>query len=1504
MKTFLAALLVILTLRPAFSQQKIGTFQSITATQAIGDKVFFAASNEQYGSELFVSEASSGKFSLVKDINPGRNASPANFTVLNNELFFTAYSSSGSGVWKTDGTPEGTQLVYGVANTDPGNLTAFKGKLYFTTSTGAIMRTDGSPGSTEVFYQADFTWGRIMTFQKTNDYLYFTANGQTIFRDDGSSRFEFIGPLSWESVSFEKLIALENHLVVIKTATYQDVIRIYAITHDALSADPEGEWTLIKKLDAPVYGSQELDNYTHVSGKVFFSFRTYYDDVPPADELWICDGTEEGTKMVKSFPWDPHYYQSEAGMFFNFNEKLFFRGGNSTANALWTSDGTAEGTVKLHDVIIRPPYNDDRLPVAIADDKFYFSGSEQYNAQLWSSDGTTAGTQAMLDVEDDAGNEPHDITIANDAVFFVTSAQFSAALWSTYPAPDIAVTTTWNSPLQSGSTIIFSNEVAKGACATRELNILNKGHDALYLGNIQVTGRDFYLEQQPVGETIAPGETITLQVVFNPVGEGTSRGTLSITSNDADEAHFVIRLKGTVSETATPDLCAFASNDYVKMLEPLAGTSLITLSGAAITEGQPAGTFIGTLSFPQTATFTLTAGEGDNDNPDFYIEGNALKSNTTFIFNLKSVYSLRVKATSQDTVVESSLRIHILNASHVFSGGQCRMTFEQMSFSYTSLEVNAQGHLFAGTSNGRILRSTDAGLHWDVVYTGPAYWGGLSGITFIGDTGFVRSSGGILKSEDGGETWFRLYLSLNGEYYSSPFASFFLTGEQGYAGTTEGEIFFTNDGGRTWETRLAESWNEFRHLFFVSENKGYAVADYGDLLQTVDGGRTWLSIDLSDLGWNPQVQDLWFVDENKGFLLTYNGLYSTADGGQTWVSVSDVQNVRKIKFYDAQTGYLYGANGVFYKTSNGGTTWESFIPGVSPFEVVGVAQTSGKMFIANKDYYYSYESARSFAVSSDEGATWSTLNYYPYDDMYQIRFSDSQKGIVIGEYGLYRTTDNGLTWNQITMDIGSVADLYFINEDTIIFLSGGDLYKSTDGGATTKKVLTTEQNDPYLPAGTLYGFSDDVLFSMSWYAVYRSADLGETWQLVSTNPASYAKGMHFISPMIGYRIDLFGSVEKSIDGGNTWSEVFVRDPEVSDVFNDIFFLNENIGYCGGDYLRKTTDGGVTWEKIDWPFYDIIGVYFTTEDHGYVVQRGGAVYETTNGGVTWQTILYGSTRLYGVQFGDDGIFICGENGFSARMNTTPGAPSQPGYISGPERVCVGDAAEFNVANGTYGTQWTTTATSTGDNSQSITINFPAAGEYTVSAAHFNSCGVSETRTITVVASGHSDLSIEGPSTAIQGEEDVMYTVVNGNENSAYLWEVEGDSVVIDDGNSATIAWSLQAESGVVKVLEVDAAGCRTYDTLAVVLEKPVSVEDELSTYVRVYPNPSKAETYIASAYHGPLHICITDALGKKYFQITLSEGEQRPVPTQHLPAGLYFVDISDGTRRTSRKLIKE
>jgi ELWxxDGT repeat protein len=1507
MKLLLPLLVVLLSILKCSSQGSIATLPGITSIKAIDDKVFFTADHELYGSELLISDGSKGNIKLVKDINPGSGSSPSQFTVFNNHLFFTAYTAEfGLSLWKSDGTSEGTTMIYGVRDSYPQDLMVFKDKLYFTTNLGSIICTDGTPEGTKVFFQSINTYGRIGTIVKNDQYIYFTSGGRTIYRDDGSTRIEFLGPLSWEDVYYRNLFLLDNTLVVVKASTYSQVIRIYSISNDVLGDQVEDEWQLIKKLDAPIYGRQELDNFTYLSGKLFFTFRTYYDNVPPTDELWICDGTEAGTRLVKSFDWYPHSSNSQMGMFFTSHDMLFFRGGALVNQALWTSDGTTEGTTKFHDVAITPSYNDARPPVLVTENKIYFSGvngGNVGNVGLWESDGTPGGTREIFDLEDAEGNAPRDFSFSNGILYFATSQQFSSTLWSTKPASDISVSSQGN-PIKSGSKPYLFYNIAKGECSPRDVLIKNKGLKDLYLSSIFVTGMDFYLAQQSIPERIGPNESITMQIVFNPITDGTSRATLTIQSSDIDEPNYVIYLEATSATYEAMEICQF-ENRYVKRIKPGEVSRPIVLSNSSVAEGQPIGFVIGEFSSPTGAAFQLAAGEGDIDNEYFFIEGPLLKSNAVFNLSTRTLYTLRVKATSQVGESEASFRIHVTNTSFGFTDGGCQPRFENVGFNYTSLEVNAEGYLFATTSRGQILRSKNSGQSWEVVYAQNYYR--LSGITFKGTTGFAYGSKILLKSEDSGTTWFSVYIPLTGEYYFSDFGTFFFNDHEGYVATEEGEIFFTKDGGRTWDKRMDYDWNEFRKLFFTSKENGFSTIGWGDLLRTTDGGRSWSVVDLSALGFNKRVRDLWFLNENDGFIIGEYKFYATSDGGVTWIEDPTVSgtSVSKIKFLNQNLGFLLGGYGMMYKTTNGGDTWSLVYPGIYPSEVNGVAQSSGKIFITTKDGYYSNESARALAVSSDQGETWSSINHFPDGNIYQIDFSNDKKGMVIGENGIFKTDDNGLTWKETVSDISNISDSYFIDENSVIFLSNGHIFKSNDGGRTTRKVLTTEQGNPYLPAGRFYAYSGNILFSISWYSVYRSDDLGETWELVQSNPGNYLQSMHFISSTIGYRIELFGSVEKTVDGGKTWTVIYTRDPAASDAYNDIFFINESVGYKGGKYLQRTTNGGTSWENVIWPFYDIIAVHFYNENHGYVISRGN-VYETNNAGSTWQIIFYASSNLSNVQFTSHGIFLAGEDGFVARMNTTPGTPPLPGYIYGPGKVCPGDAAEFHVAvTSDYRTQWSTTAGSIEDHTDYITVNFPDPGEYIITAKHFNFCGESEMRTTTVVASALPDEPIiEGPNPSTIGGLDVVYTVTNATDDSKFYWEVEGSTSISPVDDVIVIDWASEGESGEIKVFTVDPSGCRAYGTLVVELGMPLGIEPNSLNRVSVYPNPSEGDTKIASSQNGLISVRILDTLGREYSRILFYGGEEQTIPTRQLPSGLYIVEISDGHQSVTKKLVKK
>ena len=104
----------------------------------------------------------------------------------------------------------------------------------------------------------------------------------------------------------------------------------------------------------------------------------------------------------------------------------------------------------------------------------------------------------------------------------------------------------------------------------------------------------------------------------------------------------------------------------------------------------------------------------------------------------------------------------------------------------------------------------------------------------------------------------------------------------------------------------------------------------------------------------------------------------------------------------------------------------------------------------------------------------------------------------------------------------------------------------------------------------------------------------------------------------------FGSIYKSIDGGETWLPTF-RSDTLS--VNDIFYLNDSVVYACGDSLMvlKSYDGGDNWEIIDlsnlpWESYYVPYNCIYANSESNIFALGGEHY---NKGLYSETESYNS-----------------------------------------------------------------------------------------------------------------------------------------------------------------------------------------------------------------------------------------------------------------------------------------
>ena len=140
-----------------------------------------------------------------------------------------------------------------------------------------------------------------------------------------------------------------------------------------------------------------------------------------AGNLWKTDGTQGQTEVVRSFGPTDCCFRDGKGSLVVASDMIFFTlGDNANGNELWVSDGTAEGTKLALDV--RPGRNSSHpTELTVVGDKLYFAANDgQLGRELWSIDLLAA--EQTLDGDTDGDG----VVDFND--FLVVSANFNKSV--------------------------------------------------------------------------------------------------------------------------------------------------------------------------------------------------------------------------------------------------------------------------------------------------------------------------------------------------------------------------------------------------------------------------------------------------------------------------------------------------------------------------------------------------------------------------------------------------------------------------------------------------------------------------------------------------------------------------------------------------------------------------------------------------------------------------------------------------------------------------------------------------------------------------------------------------------------------------------------------------------------------------------------------------------------------------------------------------------------------
>lgn len=273
----------------------------------------------------------------------------------------------------------------------------------------------------------------------------------------------------------------------------------------------------------------------------------------------------------------------------------------------------------------------------------------------------------------------------------------------------------------------------------------------------------------------------------------------------------------------------------------------------------------------------------------------------------------------------------------------------------------------------------------------------------------------------------------------------------------------------SWKVNSTAGKDDLFTVYFTSADRGWIAGDGGFLSSTSDGGRTWAR---QDIGTTESVNEIYFRNDDNGYLVAGKKMFKTRDAGRTWQEIqifksSDFKTTTpdflSIRFADKKRGIVIGSvlnkenrvvDSLVFRTEDGGETWvRVFVPSKKELYHLDFVGNSNCWIVGDDGL---------ILVSYNGGASFQIQNSGVAQDLYNVDFRDEKEGYAVGRKGtILRTENGGETWESVKTPYAMTFMRVDFADDKNGVVVGyeGMILKSNDRGKSWTK-QTGESKEP------------------------------------------------------------------------------------------------------------------------------------------------------------------------------------------------------------------------------------------------------------------------------------------------------------------------------------------------------------------------------------------------------------------------------------------------------------